>query len=62
MHFFHALWSFSIHHRLHSHLREVGCIINLLFLPIKWLIKDFHPVVTVTVEKYYGGTLICNAK
>lgn len=62
MHFFHALWSFSIHHRLHSHLREVGCVINLLFLPIKWLIKDFHPVVTVTVEKYHGGTLICNAK
>lgn len=20
--------------------------------------KDFHPAVTVTIEKYYGGTLI----
>jgi hypothetical protein len=56
MHSFHALWSFSIHNRLHNHLREVGCVVNPLFLPIKWLIKDFHPVVTVTIEKYYGGT------
>lgn len=62
MHFFHALWSFGIHNRLHSHLREVGCVMNLVFLSIKWLIKDFYPAVTVTIEKYYGGTLICNSK
>lgn len=44
-----------------SHLREIGCVI-ICFLPIKWLIKDFYPSVTVTIEIYYGGTLICNAK
>lgn len=43
--FFHALWSFSIHNRLYSHLKEVGCI-----LPTKWLIKDFNPMVTVTIK------------
>lgn len=61
MHFFHALWSFSNHNKLHSHLREVGCVVSFLFLPIKWLRKDFHPVVTVSIGKY-GGTWICDPK
>ena len=52
---------FSIHNKLYSHLREISCVVNLLLLPVKWLIKDFHPAVTVTFEKY-GGTLICNPK